>query len=92
MAFLTRNKAKLCKTLTIKLVLEKNANFRRKLKKIAEIMIITYMYMWMISRKLRFQGLQRLRHGDADHGVRLQDLVRQTRRRRHPLLAVQPTV
>jgi hypothetical protein len=37
MALLTQNKAKLCKTLIIILVFEKNANFfRRKLSKIAE--------------------------------------------------------
>jgi hypothetical protein len=37
MAFLTQNKAKLCTTLIITLVIEKNANFfRRKLSKIAE--------------------------------------------------------
>jgi hypothetical protein len=38
LAFLTRNKAKLCKILIITLVSEKNGNFfRRKLSKIAEI-------------------------------------------------------
>jgi hypothetical protein len=38
LAFLTHNKAKLCKTLIVTLVFEKNANFfRRKLAKIAEI-------------------------------------------------------
>jgi hypothetical protein len=37
LAFLTQNKAKLCKILIITLVFEKNANFfRRKLSKIAE--------------------------------------------------------
>jgi hypothetical protein len=37
MAFLTQNKAKICKILIITLVFEKNANFfRRKLAKIAE--------------------------------------------------------
>jgi hypothetical protein len=37
MAFLTQNKAKLCKNLIITLVSEKNANFFcRKLSKIAE--------------------------------------------------------
>jgi hypothetical protein len=37
LAFLTRNKAKLCKILIITLVFEENANFfRRKLAKIAE--------------------------------------------------------
>jgi hypothetical protein len=42
LALLTRNKAKLCKILIITLVLEKNAKFfRRKLSKIAEIVIKT---------------------------------------------------
>jgi hypothetical protein len=37
LAFLTQNKAKLCKSLIITLVFEKNANFfRQKLSKIAE--------------------------------------------------------
>jgi hypothetical protein len=36
LAFLTQNKAKLCKILVITLVFEKNANFCRKLAKIAE--------------------------------------------------------
>jgi hypothetical protein len=37
LAFLTRNKAKMCENLIIALVFEKNANFaRRKLPKIAE--------------------------------------------------------
>jgi hypothetical protein len=36
MAFLTQNKAKLCKFLIITLDFKKNANFRRKLAKIAE--------------------------------------------------------
>jgi hypothetical protein len=37
LAFLTQNKAKLCKNVTITSVLEMNANFfRRKLSKIAE--------------------------------------------------------
>jgi hypothetical protein len=36
MAFLTQNKAKLCKNLIITLVFEQNAIFCRKLSKIAE--------------------------------------------------------
>jgi hypothetical protein len=36
MAFLTQNKAKLCKILIITLVFEKNTNFCQKLSKIAE--------------------------------------------------------
>jgi hypothetical protein len=52
LAFLTQNKAKLCKILIITFVFEKNVNFfRRKLSKIAENVIIDPKMKWQIWRQ-----------------------------------------
>jgi hypothetical protein len=63
LAFLTQNKAKLCKKLIITLVFEKNVNFfAENWQKLAKIVIITSTPGWILTHHLLFWRRTRWAH------------------------------